>query len=63
MISIAKEVYIINPVPEVEHGDISVYFDKHTKEDFEKLIKEQTSINSSNITYDEYSIKKSSIDD
>ena len=37
--SVVKSVRIINPVPDVPKADISDYFENHSKEDFEQLIK------------------------
>ncbi len=38
---VAKSVRIVITTPELEHGDVSDYFEDHTVEDFEKFLKEE----------------------
>ena len=38
--SVAKSVKIVVPTPDIEHGDISDFFEDHTVEDLEALLKE-----------------------
>ena len=38
---VAKSVRIVIPTPEIEHGDITDFFEDHTVEDLEDLLKEE----------------------
>lgn len=44
LLGVAKSVRIVIPTPTIEHGDVSDFFKDHTIEDFEKLLKEEPSV-------------------